>query len=72
MANSEIRYVVCPFYRTAGGHEVTCEGVTDASQTKLSFPSNTERIGYCKRHCFSMVGHRRCRVAEMLYRKYDE
>ncbi len=71
MADSETKYVVCPFYLRMTGNTVSCEGVEDGAETQINFPSREKRLSYCRSYCCSVPHYRDCRIASMLFDKYE-
>lgn len=68
------RYVskeaVCPFYHSEDEQKIYCEGVSDKSSIHLAFNSKIERKEYRKAKCSRE--YKKCRIAKMLYGKYEE
>lgn len=66
------KYVVCPFYHNEDKQTMYCEGVITDATLLNSFRSNFDKSEYKTKYCCSMDGHKKCPVAESLYKKYDD
>ena len=62
--------VECPFYHSEDEQKIYCEGVNERSSIHLAFSSKTERREYRRKKCSGE--YKKCRIAKMLYRKYEE
>lgn len=64
--------VLCPFYKDApnGKQSVICEGVESNSSIRLSFGGKVHCSLYMDKFCCK--NYEQCRVAQMLYKKYDD
>ncbi len=72
MVRYESKYVVCPFYHNEETLTIYCEGATENSTLLHAFRRTAEKKEYKEIYCCSMEGHKRCPIADALYRKYDE
>ena len=63
-------YAECPFYHSEDEQKIYCEGVDDNSSIQLAFNSKTERRNYRRKKCEE--DHKGCKIAKMLYGKYEE
>ena len=63
------REVLCPFYHREEQRWLFCEGPEEGVDLRLSFSGKTAFDRYL--HCYCLRDWDRCRVAEMLERKYD-
>ena len=66
------KYVVCPFYHNEDKLTMYCEGVISEATLLNTFRSLSDKGEYKAKFCCSMDGHKKCPIAEYLYRKYDE
>lgn len=62
--------VDCPFYRSEDGQKIYCEGVCDGNAIHLAFASPGLKKEYRKHFCCNEFGE--CRIADMLYTKWEE
>lgn len=70
MRHYQSKYVECPFYSCEEDVKLHCEGVEPRTSIHLTFRSPAELLEYRKRYCESAYG--RCRLAKMLYEKYNQ
>ena len=70
--NRDDKAVVCPFYRFSDHYHICCEGVSEDTSIKVTFgdPKKTENYKNC--FCRNIDGYKRCRVSDMLTRKYAD
>lgn len=64
--------VVCPFYHNEEPLTIYCEGVIEKSTLLLAFREIKDKREYKEGCCCSLDGHKRCPIAEILMRKYEE
>ena len=64
--------VLCPFYKDApiSKQTIVCEGVEPDSSVRLTFGSKVHCSLYMDKFCCK--DYKACRVAQMLYKKYEE
>jgi hypothetical protein len=60
----------CPFFKTCGKYDITCEGVQPSSTTKTIFKEIASRSRYKATYCDRL--YKDCRIYEMLEKKYEE
>lgn len=70
MSNYLSMYVECPFFHDYVSQELRCEGVKENSSTHIAFSSPAERRDYMHQFCYN--NYKNCRVARMLYEKYEK
>lgn len=70
MRHYQSKYVVCPFYSCEEDVKLHCEGVEPRTSIHLTFRSPAELLEYRKKYCEE--GYGGCRLAKMLYEKYEE
>lgn len=70
MRHYQSKYVVCPFYSCEEDVKLHCEGVEPRTSIHLTFRSPAELLEYRKRYCETKYGE--CRLAKMLYDKYNQ
>ena len=66
---SQIKEVICPFYRKEDDHKIYCEGVEDSTSLHLAFGDKSRKIEYRKKHCSCFKES--CLIRRMLNQKYD-
>lgn len=71
MQRYESKYVVCPFYHNEEPLTLYCEGVVPDSTVMNSFRKAFDKREYKLKHCCSMTDHKKCPIAEFLYKKYE-
>ena len=64
--------IVCPFYRCSDPYYICCEGVTNDSSIKVTFGIPEKVNLYKDCFCRNIDGYRRCKVSDMLTRKYAD
>ena len=64
------KYVKCPFYSSEDKWHIFCEGVCDGTSLQLTFGNEREKRPYKLKHCIGC--YKKCRIAEMLLRKYQD
>ena len=64
--------VLCPFYKDCpqGKQKVICEGVENNTSIHLAFGQKKKQYEYLEEYCCD--DYRSCRIAQMLYKKYDD
>lgn len=62
--------IVCPFYRASDPYHVCCEGITKDSSIKVTFGNSDKTTMYKDCFCRNIDGYKRCKINEMLERKY--
>lgn len=64
--------VLCPFYKDApqGKQTIMCEGLEKNTSIHLAFGNKKRQFEYMEEHCCKEFDS--CRIADMLYKKYDE
>lgn len=62
-------YAVCPYYKSDERQLIYCEGVENGTAIHLAFSTLPDLREYKRKYCRSCW--RKCRIAEMLNRKYD-
>lgn len=72
MKRYESKYVVCPFYHNEGSLTIYCEGVKADSTLLNSFIRSKDKRDFKLDYCNSMEGHKKCPIAEYLYKKYEQ
>lgn len=70
MQRYESKYVVCPFYHNEESLILFCEGVAKDSTLQNAFRRASDKREFKATYCCSMDGHKKCPLAEMLYKKY--
>lgn len=60
----------CPFFKSSGKREISCEGITEDCTTCLTFVSQQKRALY--RRLFCDARYKNCKVYKMLEEKYEE
>lgn len=68
MAN--IKYIICPFYKSQGPCVIKCEGMADGKITSNWFETSAEKVEYRKAHCESFDYEKNCDVCRQLLKKY--
>lgn len=74
--NFAAKYVQCPFFVDTRGEEIICEGLKDDMRTHHTFVHHNEnerrkmRNDYVEEFCCKR--YKDCRLAKMLYQKYEE
>ena len=63
--------VLCPFYSEEDAQMILCEGVEDNTSLHLAFGSPACLKAYKHRFCCG-TKFKKCRIARMLYQKYEE
>lgn len=66
------KYVVCPFYHNEDRLTMYCEGVKEGSTLLNSFRATSDKGEFKSKYCCSMKEHKRCPIAEFLYKKYEQ
>lgn len=72
MQRTVSKYVVCPFYHNENNLTMYCEGVKADSTLLNSFRTTSDKNDFKFTYCCSMEQHKRCPIAEYLYKKYDK
>lgn len=62
--------VLCPFYLAEESHCIHCEGVEKGSTVRMSFEHTGKKKAYRERFCEE--DYDRCRISQMLTRKWEE
>lgn len=62
--------VKCPFYSSEDRWHIYCEGVCEGTSLQLTFWNEYGKRPYKLKHCIG--NYAKCRIADMLLRKYDE
>lgn len=62
--------VECPFYHSEDAQRLYCDGVQPGTAIHLAFGSKTDLKAYKAKFC--LKNHHECRMAGMLYEKYQE
>ena len=70
MKRNVTKSVLCPFYQSDERQIIYCEGVEPDTRIHLAFSSSPQLVCYRKRFCERE--YRRCRIADMLLRKWEE
>ncbi len=70
MKNRVDPMVKCPFYKFEERSTVTCEGVQEGSNIRISFASPTDRKDYEREMCCK--NYKRCIWAKALLDKYEK
>ena len=70
--NRNDKAIVCPYYRCSDPYHICCEGVTEDTSIKVTFGDPKKTANY--KHCFcrSIEAYKRCKVCDMLERKYAD
>lgn len=71
-SGSDDIYIVCPFYRGTDPYHIFCEGVTEDTSLKVTFGDPKKTSMYKECFCRNIDGYKRCRISEMLERKYAD
>ena len=66
------KYAVCPYYRKNDTNRICCEGVEDNNVVHLVFGTPQEWRAYEERFCNSMENYNKCKLCQMLDRKWSE
>lgn len=61
--------VKCPYYKFEEKQKIYCEGVEPGTVVHLAFDTNPHLKDYKKQFCKGC--YNKCRLADMLNRKYD-
>ena len=70
------RYVACPYYLVVKQEQiksrcVRCEGVNKKTTISLVFSDDKARSEYKRRYCYSIEDCKKCRIHQMLDKKYE-
>ena len=61
----------CPFFIRSDNNRICCEGVDKTNTTNLVFESTPNLIAYEESFCHGITSCRRCKLHQMLMRKYE-
>lgn len=70
MKRKVTKSVLCPYYQSDEKQIIYCEGVEPDTRIHLAFSSSPQLKCYRKRFCEG--SYNRCRIADMLNKKWDE
>lgn len=72
MSSYIAKRVLCPFYKDTpqGKQIVMCEGLEKNTSIHLAFGNKKRQFEYMEEHCCKEFDS--CRIADMLYKKYDD
>lgn len=70
----ESKYVKCPFYKYHDKNStcICCEGVDDSNTIHLTFGAKASALMHTKRYCNDNNNYRKCLIAQMLERKWND
>lgn len=62
----------CPYWEGKDRQSIYCEGVEEGSRIRLSFSSPQDKQDYFRARCCHCKDWHRCRIAQMLDKKWSE